>query len=214
MSGGSGQSLNTNWKYILGGFLACTALVALGHIYLDVRLATFVVEKFNEGSLNPRVLSDLPDHLFLFVCAVCLVSWSGRLCAPRSVNSRALNSLELIGWTVPLAFILKHLLKPLFGQLETRFWLLHPDQYGFHWLQGGENFSGFPSGHMAVFTALMLGTGRYFPFLRPAWAWLLFLLALALVVTQYHFFSDIVAGVYLGILVDSFACRSLSFFHR
>jgi membrane-associated phospholipid phosphatase len=191
-------------------------LIVLGYLYLDIRLAEFVSEKVGHGFLHSKAVSNMPDLLFLFVCTIAVVSWSGRFCLSlKSINGRGLNFLELIGWAVPLAFILKHVLKRLFGQTETRIWLSHPDQFGFHWFQGGGDFSGFPSGHMAVFTALMLAISRYFPRLRPACVGLLFFLALALVLTQYHFFSDIVAGVYLGLLVDSFTCRGLSFLrHR
>jgi membrane-associated phospholipid phosphatase len=65
---------------------------------------------------------------------------------------------------------------------------------------------------MAVFTVLMLGIGRYFPRLCPVCAGLLFVLALALIVTQYHFFSDIVAGAYLGVIVDLLTWRGLAYF--
>lgn len=63
-------------------------------------------------------------------------------------------------------------------------------------------------------TALMLGVSRYFPRLRLVCAGLLFILALALIMTQYHFFSDIVAGVYLGLIVDLLTYRGLSLLHR
>jgi membrane-associated phospholipid phosphatase len=65
---------------------------------------------------------------------------------------------------------------------------------------------------MAVFTVLMLGIGRYFPRLRSVCAGLLFALALALLVTQYHFFSDIVAGACLGLIVDLLTWRGLTYF--
>ena len=199
----SRQGLNMGWKRIFGHFLACTALIVLGYLYLDIRLAVFVCDKLGEGFLRTSAISDLPDLLFFLVCAVCIVSWSGRLWLPRKyVGGWILNFMDLIGCSVPLAFILKHFLKQMFGQIETRIWLLHPEQFGFHWFQGGGDYAGFPSGHMAVFTALMLGISRYFPRLRPVCAGLLFSLALALVVTEYHFFSDIVAGFYLGVVVD------------
>jgi len=215
MGGCCCQGHNMDWKRMLGGSLAFAALIVLGYLYLDIRLAEFVTEKLGHDFLNSRAVSNMPDLLFLLVCAIAVLSWSGRICLSlKSVRGPSLHFLELIGWAVPLAFIFKYFLKRLFGQTETRIWLLHPDQFGFHWFQGGGDFSGFPSGHMAVFTALMLGICHYFPRLRPVCAGLLFFLALALVITQYHFFSDIVAGVYLGLLVDSFTCRGLSFLHH
>ena len=108
--------------------------------------------------------------------------------------------------------VIKDPLKELFGRTNTRIWLLHPDQLGFHWFHGGGDFASFPSGHMAVFTALLPGIGRYFPRLSPVCAGLLFVLALALIVTQYHFFSDVMAGAYLGVIVDLLTWRGLAYF--
>jgi membrane-associated phospholipid phosphatase len=215
MIGSSSHALDMNWKKIVLSSLVCAALTVWGYLYLDTRLAEFVSEKLGSGFVNSSVVSNMPDLLFLLVCTIAVVSWSARFWLSLKYSDHwSLNFLELIGWAVPLAFILKHLLKRLFGQTETRIWLVHPDQFGFHWFQGGGDFSGFPSGHMAVLTALMLGISRYFPRLRPVCAGLLLLLALALIVTQYHFFSDIVAGVYVGLLVDVLTCRGLSLFRR
>jgi membrane-associated phospholipid phosphatase len=209
------QGLKTDWKIILGISSTCAALIILGYMCLDTRLANFVLEKADWRFLRSGALSDPPDLLFLFVCTVCIFCWSCRFyLSSKSSSGWALDFLELMGWTLPLAFALKHLLKWMFGQTKTRVWLLHPDQFGFHWFQGGGDLSGFPSGHMAVFTAFMLAIGRYLPGLRPICVGLLILLALTLILTQNHFFSDIVAGVYLGILTDAFTCRGLAFFHH
>jgi len=67
---------------------------------------------------------------------------------------------------------------------------------------------------MDDFTAMMLGVSRYFPRSRPACAGLLSTIAMALIITQYHFFSDIMAGVSLGLIVDVLTCRGLSIVHR
>ena len=201
------------WEKTLGSFVVCAALIISGCQYLDIRLAEFVSEKVGYGFIFSESVSNLPDLLFLMVCVITVASWTGRLYeAGKSAQGWVLNFLEHIGLAVPFAFILKELLKGLFGRTNTRIWLLHPDLSGFHWFHGGGDFGGFPSGHMAVFTVLMLGIGRYFPRLRPVCAGLLFVLALALIVTQYHFFSDIVAGAYLGVIVDLLACRGLAYF--
>jgi membrane-associated phospholipid phosphatase len=55
---------------------------------------------------------------------------------------------------------------------------------------------------MAVFTALMVAISRYFPQYRSVCYGFLFLTGMALIVTEYHFFGDVVAGVYLGLVVD------------
>lgn len=209
------MDFDRRWKNILGGFAICAVLTVSGWLYLDIRLARFVSGEVGPAFLFSKSISNLPDLLFLLVSIVTLLSWTGRLyLSQKPVKWRNLDLLEYIGSAVPLAFILKQVLKDLFGRTNTRFWLLHPGQLGFHWFHGGGNFSGFPSGHMAVFTVLMLGISRYFPRFRLPCAALLLMLALALIITQYHFFSDIVAGFYLGVIVDLFTREGLSLLHR
>ena len=208
------MGFDMRWKNTFGGFVLFAALIISGCLYVDIRLAEFVSQKVGFGFLFSQRVSNLPDLLFLLVCVITVVSWTGRLClAGKHAKGRMVNFQEHIGLTVPLAFVLKEILKELFGRTNTRVWLLHPDLFGFHWFHGGGDFAGFPSGHMAVFTVLLLGIGRYFPWLRPVCAGLLFVLALALLLTEYHFFSDIVAGACLGVIVDLLTWRGLAYFH-
>lgn len=202
-------------KNMLASFVICVALIIFGCLYLDVRLAQFVSETVGSGFLLSAKVSNLPDLLLLLVSVITLASWAGRLYLPRKpVKSRYVGFLEFIGCAVPLAFILKQVLKDFFGRTNARVWLLHPNRLGFHWFHGGGDYAGFPSGHMAVFTVLMLGVSRHFPRLRIVCAVLLLMLALALILTQYHFISDIIAGAYLGLIVDVLTREGLSLLHR
>jgi len=202
-------------KNILGCSLTSAALIIFGYFYLDTRLAEFISAKVGSGFLFSDQVSNLPDLLLLLVIFITVVSWTGRLyLTAKHIDGSISNFLEHIGLAVPAAFISKHFLKELFGRMNTRMWILHPDPLGFHWFQGGGDFSSFPSGHMAVLTALMLGIGRYIPWLRPACAAVLVVLAAALIVTEYHFFSDIVAGAYLGLIIDLLTRRGLAYLHR
>jgi membrane-associated phospholipid phosphatase len=93
--------------------------------------------------------------------------------------------------------------------INTKVWLTLRSSYGFHWFDGGGDYSGFPSGHMAVFTALVLPVVRCFPRLKFVCLVLLLLLGVALIVTGYHFLSDVIAGALLGYLVDRGSWRLL-----
>jgi len=202
------------WKKVFGNFAVCTALIISGCLYFDVKLAEFVKE-IGVSPLLWGPVGSIPDMLFWLVCVTTAFAWTGRLyLSMKPVKSWNGNFFEHIGCSVPLAFVLKHLLKDLFGRTSTQFWLLHPEQLGFHWFHGGGDFSAFPSGHMTVFTALVLGVSRYFPRLRPVCLGLLFILALTLILTQYHFFSDLVAGIYLGVIADLLVWRALLLLHR
>jgi membrane-associated phospholipid phosphatase len=98
-------------------------------------------------------------------------------------------------------FVSAGLLHCRIGRITTRFWLHHPDYRQFHWFNGGSHYDGFPSGHMPVFVALGIAMWKEYPRYRTLSAAILSVLALALILTDYHFVSDVVAGAYLGVLV-------------
>lgn len=54
---------------------------------------------------------------------------------------------------------------------------------------------------MAVFAALTTTLSKYYPRYRFVFLGVLPLLAMALIVTYYHFLSDVIAGACLGMLV-------------
>ncbi|MGC8494692.1 MAG: phosphatase PAP2 family protein [Syntrophobacteraceae bacterium] len=207
--------LDGNSKALAGIFAICTALMVSGLFSLDTRLARFIFEEVGAAFLFSRPVSNMPDLILPLVCIITGTSWAALLYMRRkSVQGRLAGFFEYMGSALPLAYLLKSVLKDAFGRTNTRFWLLHPHQLGFHWLQGGGDYSSFPSGHMVIFTVLMLGIGRNFPKLRLLCVGALLALALALLVTQYHFLSDIAAGVCVGILADLLARRGLPMLHR
>ena len=88
-------------------------------------------------------------------------------------------------------------------------WLQKPQLYGFHWFHGGGFYDGFPSWHMAVFAALIAALWRFYPRCRSICLFFLLALASALIVTNYHFLGDVLAGAYLGVLVEEVSYRLL-----
>ena len=75
--------------------------------------------------------------------------------------------------------------------------------YGFQWFQGkllqGNDVTGsFPSGHTAVAFAAFLPIGLIYRRLLPLCIALAIFEGLCMVVMDYHFFSDIVAGGMVG----------------
>ena len=201
----------SSWTYDVGAFGLVSCLVLFGHYFLDTRLSSLVAEIMGSDFLLSRHVSEMPDLLLLMVCIVTVFGWGCHLHIMRTRSSILKpDFFHVIGCSVPLAFALKGILKFIFGKTNTRLWLMAPRLYGMHWFNGGGNFSAFPSGHMAVFTALMVAISRYFPQYRFLCRGFLLLSAAALIATEYHFFSDVVAGVYLGLIVDRVTHKVLS----
>jgi membrane-associated phospholipid phosphatase len=204
--------LDRKSKQTVGIFAICIVVIVSGHLYLDIWLARFLRAVVGDDFLCSSPIAKMPDILFSMVCSLTCMSWAARLYLSTKENGVSTREfLEYVGSALPVAFLFKTISKDLFGRANARLWLTHPGPLGFHWFHGGGSLSGFPSGHMAVFTVLMIGIGRYFPRWRTFCPWLLLALALALMITQYHFLSDIAAGVLLGVTVDLLACRGLTF---
>ncbi len=106
--------------------------------------------------------------------------------------------LKLAATVLPAAYLVKTLLKFVFGRTFPRDWLLHNHQLTFHWFHFWS--SSFPSGHMVVFAAFGTAILIYYPRYRNLVLIFLTLLGAALIGTNYHFLSDVIAGAYIGII--------------
>lgn len=185
------------------GSVPLALLVYLCIDHLDRTVSMLVMRYLYRNESWSRYTSSIPDLLFMTVLLTTAAAYSlYRYRFSRGANDRTTLTCKLLAFVAPASFIAKSVLKFVFGRTNTREWLLAPQQYGFHWFQGGGNYSGFPSGHMAVFTALTAVIWRFHPRYRGVCLAFLLLMALALILTNYHFVSDVIAGAYLGLLVE------------
>jgi len=192
---------------LLAGLIpvALATYLCIGHldttISLAVRRYLFVSKAWS------RHTSSIPDALLILVVFITVGAYVRyRHKISRNEIDIAAFTYKMLAITAPASFIAKSITKYAFGRVTTREWLLAPNEYGFHWFSGEDRYTGFPSGHMAVFAALIAVLWRLHPRYRPAYLAFLLLLALALIATNYHFLSDVIAGTYLGLLVEAFTC--------
>jgi membrane-associated phospholipid phosphatase len=194
----------------ISSLAATAAAVTLCVLYLDIPLARACRPLFRRNSLWGRLTADIPDLLQL---AVVIITVIFALLYFYRVHRRIFNRFTwfclLTACAVPVSFALKALFKFLFGRVNARYWLSHPDAYRFDWLHGSGNFSGLPSGHMAVYAALAACIWSCYPRYRPHVLLGGLALSAALIATNYHFLGDVVAGVYLGVCVAVFTARLL-----
>ena len=184
----------------------CFPLVVLGVLvswrFLDVWIALCAMKLLKSSDLLQTSTSDIPNHLFLWVCIGSGFFWGNYLILRhRGIINKQTRFSQLAGSVVPLAYFLKWPFKYVFGRTNTRVWLANQVSDGFHWFHGGGDYSGFPSGHMAVFAAFFAAIWLFYPRYRSLSIGLVLVLAVALVATDYHFLSDVIAGSYLGLVV-------------
>jgi membrane-associated phospholipid phosphatase len=203
-----------NAKKNISSFLLVVLLVVGSYYFLDARIALFVKKIWTSNAHLSIFSANIPDFLFPMVCVVTGIAWAAYLfLVHKGIYNIHTRFFLLVASTVPFAFILKSMLKFLFGRINTRFWLFHLRSEHFHWFQGKGNYSSFPSGHMAVFTALAAALWYFYPHYRFAYTGFLSTLALALLLTNYHFLSDIIAGAYLGLFVHYITLQVIPLFH-
>jgi len=185
-------------------FVPVSLLTYLSIRFLDRPVSLFIHDILYRNRHWSALTSSLPDILLLVVLVISIPSAIGHFYRKKRLLLDAKTSLfGFLALTLPIAFLFKSIVKFLFGRVETRYWLHHQQVYEFHWLQGGANFNGFPSGHMIVFAVLLAAVARYCAGYRLLCYSLLALLALLLVATNYHFVGDVISGLYFGLLLES-----------
>lgn len=103
-----------------------------------------------------------------------------------------------------IAFAMKDALKFVFGRTWPETWIdnnpswIGNGAYGFHFFHGGRGWESFPSGHMTLITAPLAVLWQRARRWRWLWAVPVLAVAIGLFGADYHFISDMMAGVYLG----------------
>lgn len=193
-----------NLKNSVAILLLVVMMTAISYFYLDTGIASIVYRLISSSNFLKRATSNIPDLLLHIVIAITVSCWAGYLfLRHRGVHNRHTRFLQVCGTAVPLAFVAKDVFQYLFGRPDPYLWIVDHEQPRFLWLRADVGYGCFPSGHMTVFTALLMTLWRYNPRNRSLYLALLVLLAVALIVTDYHFLSDVIAGAYLGAIIAS-----------
>lgn len=191
------------YRYLLAGGIGTAILSYLCVLYVDIPVAVFVRDHLYANRQWSSVTSNIPDLLLTLVIVSMLGSLVIYLARRRKGINDALTQLALeVMWAAPASYLAKALLKIAFGRWNTRHWLQNPEPYGFHFFQRLDGADAFPSGHMVVIVTLFAAAWRFYPWTRPIGLLAGLLLAVLLVATNYHFVADVVAGVYIGMLVE------------
>ena len=190
--------------------LLLAPLLVLCVRYLDVPLANYVKNHLFANPDWSQMTSDLPDLLLQVVLLTTFAALSLYLVrAKKGVYDATTRMAQLVTWAAPTSYLVKSLLKFVFGRVNTRLWLQEPGLYGFHWFQRRQGCDGFPSGHMVVIVTLLAALWRFHPKSRPVCLLVGLSLGVALIATDYHFLSDVIAGAYVGVVVEAIMFRLL-----
>jgi membrane-associated phospholipid phosphatase len=145
--------------------------------------------------------------------------WIGRLLAPFEVVPVAalffllgsgcwvLSGRQLAGWTSkPLicswsavwALAAEFVFKEIFGRGWPDPTYVEDHLYGFRLIHAGPHWTSFPSGTATISAAIVATVWPVAPRGRPASVLLAAFLCIAVIVTNGHWISDVIAGLFLG----------------
>lgn len=139
--------------------------------------------------------------IFLFSCGAWVIS--GRR-LPSWTRTPTLCSWAVL-WAAAADIILKH----VFGRGWVDPTYLGDGLYGFHFLNGSPHWDCFPSGTASISCAVAAALWIVMP--RSRW-WavpIVVLLCAGVLVTNYHWVGDVVAGAFLGVSIGWMTVRLL-----
>ena len=190
-------AFRTLGKHAIQRWLVASVLVA-GAIVFSIRF----VDRPLARALAPLGLSpamangtaiELPVMITLAGIAVAAGVWylwaRGRV--PKLAEAATLAGIALLASICLVEF----LFKPMFTRTVPMAFLWD-HAYGFRWLAWGDG--SFPSGHADQCAAILSVFWVYYPRLRGLYVLAMAVLAFALMAGEWHFFSDIIAGAFLG----------------
>jgi len=177
--------------------LGC-AVVVLSFAYLDVPIARWFSQNLGHlgAGLSSATLLSLDAATALFLVAERLV---------RGQLSAMSKTLAIACLTSMCAYAVNDgVLKLFFGVPNPSRVLLEGARHTFHFLSGDRD-SSFPSGHMVLAGSFAGVFMRLYPSsIWPTCALLLFG-SMLLIVGDWHFASDVIAGAFLGVSTGALA---------
>jgi membrane-associated phospholipid phosphatase len=175
--------------------------VIVGSIrFLDTEIAIRVMRFLQSINTLHKATENIPDLLPYLVGFGTALMWAIYFYRSRKKKFDVkMEFLKLAATTLPVAYLLKWFLQFVFGRTDIRHWLTASETLRFNWFHGIGSGC-FPSGHMTVFTAFGTAVWFFYPYYRRPVLITLILLGIALIATDYHFLSDVIAGAYLGFL--------------
>jgi membrane-associated phospholipid phosphatase len=186
------------FRYWLVALALCAAAVEFCIAFVDRPLALF----FDARVRHRELWFWLDLGLRPFPLAVVVAAFYLSACVVWRISGRPLRAWAetpfLCSCSAISAGAFDRILKRVFGRGWTDPTYIHQHLYGFRLLHGEKYWDAFPSGTAAVSVAILAvlwilkSRGRL-----PGMA-LVILLLIAVLMTNYHWFSDVIAGAFLG----------------
>ena len=188
-------------------FVACVVVVVLCMAFVDRPLAEYCDAHFRHTAAAHWIDQGLrPFEAGVFVAFLFLLGCGARTLARRPLPRWTAAPL-LCAWALMWAIGAEIILKHLFGRGWVDPTYIEQHQYGFHWLHGGWGWDSFPSGTATLAFAVASVLWMVAPRLRALAVTVATVLVVAVVLVNFHWLSDVVAGMFLGAIVGPSTVR-------
>lgn len=200
----SGKALLRNWCL---AFAATAIMVGVCIAYVDRPAAEFFDMHLRHTTAWVWIVRALARLdltvaialLFLFACVIW--SRSGRL-LPLWTRTPWLCS-----WAAVNATVASFVFKPIFGRARPDPEFVQNHLYGFRLLHSAPHWHSFPSGTAMISVAIVSVLWILQPRWRAPGILIATLLCVAVVITNYHWVGDVVAGTFLGAFIGWMTVR-------
>jgi membrane-associated phospholipid phosphatase len=189
--------LNLLSKWVAGS-LGMTLCVIVCAAWLDRPIAYFMHAVFGRVEFLGRFTGT--PSFFSPLAILVLLAFLARRITFRPFRKPDVV-LILCECSLLLAKLVRDPLKFVFGRTWPLYHtpsLIHDGVYGFNFFHAGREFESFPSGHTASVCALVVVLWLCYPQFRLIYAGAIAAMAFPLVVANYHFVSDVIAGAFIG----------------
>jgi membrane-associated phospholipid phosphatase len=184
------------------GLAITVAGVIASDLWLDQPIAFFIHQNVTDKTVFVW-LQRLPIAFLLL--SLLVLTW----CALWALMDRPFSRVQSVGLACSLSFIatnfINNQLKYAFGRTWPETWiennpsLIRDGVFGFNPFHGGPGFAAFPSGHVAAVCAVITVLWWSHKSLRPIYVACVAAVAIGLIGANYHFLSDIVSGIFVGV---------------
>ncbi|HEY6218459.1 MAG TPA: phosphatase PAP2 family protein [Gemmatimonadaceae bacterium] len=181
------------------GFVVTAVLVVSSMAYLDRPFADWVYSDLRSEVLDRSMRAGFTVLSATLVCMLFWLTFAGmRAVLGQAVDRR--SDLLLVSWSATLALALIEILKGIFGRSSPYpTWVVERNYY---FRPVNPSGGAFPSGTTAIAAAALLTFATRQPRFRPACIAAIIVIAVALPLDNAHWISDVVGGVFVGVLAS------------
>ncbi len=174
--------------------------MAVSYLFFDKPLAAIL----HQNQIPLKSLSKI------FSIKVLLVAFPSLFFYFRCIvkKEKPANRMLFFGTALAVGNTVTYLLKYLIGRARPE-WLFQKISEEFHPLSSASSLQSFPSGTACTVSICLCGLACFFPRFSYYLLCLAVVISLSRVFAEAHYLSDVLGGVYLGMVISQFVFRKM-----